>query len=147
MGQLNLPDSSLVYIDTVIVIYSIEKFPGYFSLLEPMWQKLQARTIQIITSEITLLETLIMPIRQSNTDLIRRYEALLFSPEISLVAVNQAILRSAATLRAQTNLKTPDAIHAATALNKGCTVFLTNDAALRKVPGLSTVVLKDVLNV
>ena len=134
MGQLNLPDSSLVYIDTVIVIYSIEKFPGYFSLLEPMWQKLQARTIQIITSEITLLETLIMPIRQSNTDLIRRYEALLFSPEISLVSVNQTILRSAATLRAQTNLKTPDAIHAATALNKSCTVFLTNDAALRKVP-------------
>ena len=84
---------------------------------------------------------------QSNTDLIRRYEALLFSPEISLVSINQAILRSAATLRAQTNLKTPDAIHAATALNKGCTVFLTNDAALRKVPGLSTVVLKDVLDV
>ena len=48
----------------------------------------------------------------------------------------------------QLNLpKTPDAIHAATALNKGCTVFLTNDAALRKVPGLSTVVLKDMLNV
>lgn len=63
MGQLNLPDSSLVYIDSVIVIYSIKKFPGYFPLLEPMCQQLQARTIQIITSEITLLETLILPIR------------------------------------------------------------------------------------
>jgi predicted nucleic acid-binding protein len=146
MGQLNLPDSSLVYVDTVVVIYSIEKFPSYFPLLERLWQKLKTGAIQIMTSEITLLETLVMPIRQSNTNLIRRYEALLFSPEMSLVPINQPILRSAATLRAQTNLKTPDAIHAATALNRNCTLFLTNDADLRKVPGLSVVVLKDVLN-
>ena len=33
MGRLNLPESSLVYIDTVVVIYSIEKFPGYSLLL------------------------------------------------------------------------------------------------------------------
>jgi predicted nucleic acid-binding protein len=146
MGYLNLTDSSLVYVDTVIVIYSIEKFPSYFPLLEHLWQKLQTGTIQVMTSEITLLETLVMPIRQSNTDLIRRYEALLFSPEMSLVPINQSILRSAATLRAQTNLKTPDAIHAATALNRSCTLFLTNDVDLRQVPGLSVVVLKDVLN-
>ncbi len=41
---------------------------------------------------------------------------------------------------------TLDAIHAATALNIGCTGFLTNDAGLRTIPGLSVVVLKDVLN-
>jgi predicted nucleic acid-binding protein len=146
MGRLNLPESSLVYIDTVVVIYSIEKFPGYSPLLDPMWQQLQAGAIQIITSEITLLETLVMPIRQSNNDLIRRYEAMLFSPEISLVSVNQTILRRAATLRAQTTLKTPDAIHAATALSTGCNLFLTNDGGLRIVPGLSVVVLKDILN-
>jgi predicted nucleic acid-binding protein len=146
MGRLTLPESSLVYVDTVVVIYSIEKFPGYFSLLDPMWQQLQAGSIQIITSEITLLETLVMPIRQSNTDLIRRYEAMLFFPEISLISVSQTILRSAATLRAQTTLKTPDAIHAATALSTGCNLFLTNDSDLRMVPGLSVVVLKDILN-
>lgn len=146
MGQLNLSDSSLIYIDTVVVIYSLEKFPGYFQLLEPLWRRLQAGTIQIITSELTLLEALVMPIRQANTDLIQRYEALLFSPEISLVPVSQDILRAAATLRAQTNLKTPDSIHAATALSVGCNLFLTNDGGLRMVPGLSVVVLKDILN-
>jgi len=36
MGQLNIPAASIVYVDTAIVIYSIEKFPDYFPLLEPM---------------------------------------------------------------------------------------------------------------
>jgi len=74
MGQLTLPESSVIYVDTVVVIYSIEKFPNYFPLLEPLWQKLQAGTVQVMTSEITLLETLVMPIRQSNAEMIRRYE-------------------------------------------------------------------------
>jgi PIN domain len=67
----------------------------------------------------TLLETLVMPLRKANTDLIARYEAMLLSSEISLIPINQAILKAAARIRSTTNLKTPDAIHAATALNLG----------------------------
>ena len=103
-------------------------------------------TLQIITSELTLLETLVMPIRQANTDLILRYERLLTASEMSLIPIDQPILTRAASLCATTNLKTPDAIHAATALNIGCSLFLTNDAGLRTVPGLAVTVLKDVLN-
>jgi len=100
MGQLSLPESSLIYVDTVVLIYSIEKFPSYFSLLEPLWRQLQAGTVQVMTSEITLLETLVMPIRQSDAEMIRRYERLLLSSEISLIPITQAILRVAANLRA-----------------------------------------------
>lgn len=146
MGQLNFSPSSQIYLDTVTIIYSIERFPEYVALLDPMWQQLQVGSLQIITSEITLLETLVMPIRQSNTDLIMRYERLLTASEVSLIPIDQTILKSAANLRATTNLKTPDAIHAATALNMGCSLFLTNDSGFRAIPGLSVVVLKDVLN-
>jgi hypothetical protein len=41
MGQLTIPESSLVYVDTVTIIYSVEKFPNYYPLLEPMWLQLQ----------------------------------------------------------------------------------------------------------
>lgn len=146
MGKLNIPAASILYVDTAIIIYSIEKFPNYFPLLEPMWKQLQTSQIQVITSELTLLETLVMPLRNANTDLISRYEAMLLSSEIALIPINQAILKAAASIRSTTNLKTPDAIHAATALNLGCTIFLTNDAGLRNVPALSVVVLKDILN-
>jgi len=146
MGQLNFPPSSLIYLDTVTIIYSVERFPDYILLLDPMWQQLQLGSIQIMTSELAILETLVMPLRQANTEMIRRYETLLTSSEVSLIPISQTILKSAAALRASANLKTPDAIHAATAISSGCTVFLTNDNGFRNVPGLTTVILQDVLN-
>jgi hypothetical protein len=33
MGTLNIPASSLIYLDTSPVIYSVEKFPEYLPLL------------------------------------------------------------------------------------------------------------------
>jgi predicted nucleic acid-binding protein len=147
MGQLNLPPSSLIYLDTVAIIYSIERFPEYATLLDPMWQKLRSREISIVISELAVLETLVMPIRQSNTDLIRRYETLLFSSEVNLISITQSILKSAATIRAHNNIKTPDSIHAATAMSSQCDFFITNDSGFRKISGLPTIILKDVLNV
>ncbi|MFP4415246.1 hypothetical protein [Coleofasciculus sp.] len=64
MGQLNLPDSAKIYIDTVIVIYTIEVNPNYWQLLQPLWQKFQSGQIELITSELTLLESLVIPFRQ-----------------------------------------------------------------------------------
>ncbi len=146
MGQLNLPPSSLIYLDTVAIIYSIERFPGYTTLLDPMWQKLRSGEISIVTSELSLLETLVRPIRESNTDLIRRYETLLLSSEVSLTPITQSVLKDAATIRAHNNIKTPDSIHAATAMNSQCNFFITNDAGFRKISGLPAIILKDVLN-
>jgi hypothetical protein len=106
MGQLNFPASGLVYLDTVTIIYSIERFPEYIALLDPMWQQIRFGTFQIMTSELALLETLVMPIRQANALLINRYETLLTSSEISLISITQAILKSAANVRAISNLRT-----------------------------------------
>ena len=145
MGTLNFQPSSLIYVDAQIVIYSIEKFPNYFPTLEPMWLKLKAGELRLATSELTLLETLVMPLRQADTTLVQTYEQLLSGTDIQLIPISQKILRNAATLRASVNLKTPDAIHATTAFSANCTVFLTNDRAFRNVPKLPTIILDDVI--
>ena len=50
-----------------------------------------------------------------------------------------------ANLRAATGLKTPDAIHGATAVASGCTLLLSNDGDFRKLSALPVVILDDVL--
>ena len=60
-----------------------------------------------------------------------------------LLPITQPILREAARLRATTKLRTPDALHAATALQAGCVLFVTNDVGFRGVASLPLVVLDD----
>lgn len=145
MGQLNIPSSSIIYVDTSPVIYTVEENQIYASLLQPLWSEFQTNEIEIISSELILMETLVVPLRSANNALIAKYENLLLSSEMRLIPISQAVLRQAATLRATTNIKTPDAIHAATALSVNCTQFITNDKGFRNVSGLSVVVLSEVL--
>lgn len=145
MGQLILPSSGIIYIDTSVVIYTVEGNPDYYSLLQPLWLKFQTGELEIISSELILMETLVVPLRNANNALIADYEQLLLSSEMRLIPISQAVLRQAAILRATTNLKTPDAIHAATALSVNCTQFITNDKGFRNVSGLPVVVLSEVL--
>jgi hypothetical protein len=69
------------------------------------------------------------------------FEALVVWPRVA----TQPILREAARLRAATSLKTPDALHAATAMSTGCVLFVTNDVGFHGVTGLPLVVLDDLL--
>jgi predicted nucleic acid-binding protein len=68
------------------------------------------------------------------------------STDLQLVAVSELVLEQAATLRAGSGLKTPDAIHAASALVAGCTQLITNDPAFRRLPQLTVVVLNDLIS-
>lgn len=144
MGQLIIPPSAIVYADTSIFIYTVEENLDYYSLLQPLWSLFQAGEVEIISSELTLMETLVAPLRDAKADLVNTYEQLLLSSSIQLISISQRILRQAAQLRAITSLKTPDAIHAATALSQNCSVFLTNDRGFRDVLDLPIIILKDV---
>jgi predicted nucleic acid-binding protein len=52
------------------------------------------------------------------------------------VAPTLRIADAGAYSRAEYNLRTPDAIQAATALSHGATGFVSNDAGFRRVAGL-----------
>jgi predicted nucleic acid-binding protein len=96
-----------------------------------------------VSSELSLLETLVGPLKSGDHDLATHYGQLLTATEMKLLPVTASILKDAALLRAQTNLKTPDAIHAATAIASASLQFITNDAAFQRVSGLAVVVLKE----
>jgi len=145
VGSLTLPPSGIVYVDANSAIYSVEKIEPYNSLLLSMWQGAQAGDFRIVSSELLLLETLVKPLRTADAVLEASFRALLLSShELRLIPITISILDSAAHLRAATGLKTPDAIHAATALAVGCDLFVTNDRDLTRVPGLAIALLDDI---
>ncbi|MEI8189107.1 MAG: PIN domain-containing protein [candidate division NC10 bacterium] len=113
MGQLTLPASGSVYIDADAVIYSVEKIEPYWTLLQPMWSAAKAGQFAIIGSELLLLETLVKPFQTGDTTLEKSFRDLLMNAaEVRLVPMSITVLESAARLRAQLGLRTPDAIHA-----------------------------------
>lgn len=64
------------------------------------------------------------------------------SAGLTTVEVDSNIAEIAAQLRADYNLRTPDAIQMASAISTGSSFFLTNDVRLPSLPGLSVLVLQ-----
>ena len=143
MGPLTLPPSGLIYLDASGLIYSVERIEPYHTLLEPMWQQTQDGNLTIVSSPVLVIEALVKPIRDGNTEIELPYRELFASNAVRLLDASYQVFEDAARLRAETGLKTPDALHAATAIRAGCTLFITNDTDFRRVQGLPIVVLDD----
>lgn len=100
----------------------------------------------MITSELTLLEVLVKSLKVGNSALVTSFRTILRqSSDVQMVPITQDVLEEAANLRATLSLKTPDALHAATALSYGCTLFVTNDSGFRRVAHLPVTVLSEIL--
>jgi predicted nucleic acid-binding protein len=125
MGSLILPSSGPVYADALIFIYSLEKHPIYALTLRPLWEAVARGDLEVLSSELTLMETLIGPLKQGDAALETDYENFFASPGIRLLPITSSILRAGARLRATLNsLRTPDAIQAATGHSCSCSLLL-----------------------
>jgi hypothetical protein len=81
-----------------------------------MWETVAKGTLFAASSELTLLESLVGPLRSGDTVAASARESLWKQTDTRLIPISVDVLREAARLRAIIpGLKTPDAIHAATA--------------------------------
>lgn len=146
MGFLEDIQGEVVAVDTAPLIYFIEQNAAYQQLLRPFFVGLDRGAFTAVTSTITLLETLVHPLRQGNQALAEQYRVLLLSSRhLDTYPVTVEIAVEAARLRATRQLKTPDAVQLATGLVSGARYFLTNDAQLRTIPDLTVFVLDDLV--
>ena len=143
MGSLTLPSNGPVYLDASGFIYSVERIQPYSDLLEPMWRQAQAGQFNIVSSDLVVLETLVKPLREGDTIVEMLFRALFDAREVRLIPTTRPLWEEAARLRAETGLKTPDALHAAAALHAECTLLVTNDNDFRRIESLAVVVLDD----
>jgi len=133
-----------IYFDTNVFIYSIEGHEKYYAWLQKLFNYVYAQKILIITSELTLAECLVKPVKEGNTVAIDAFKTHIKSNDAMAVKhVSREILIRSATVRSEMGLKLPDAIHMATAMSQSCKTFVTNDKKLISPEGIDRVYLSD----
>jgi predicted nucleic acid-binding protein len=121
-----------VYLDANVIIYAIEAGNRWQSKLRQLFEMIDGGLVFAVTSELTLAEVLARPLSQGATDLVDKFELALDparSP-IEIPSVSRTILRSAAELQGNLEIKLMDVIHIATAQAAGCQSLVTNDFRL-----------------
>jgi predicted nucleic acid-binding protein len=135
-----------IYVDTAIFIYQIEDVMPFSTQLEPLVDALESGRITWLTSTITLTEVLVKPLQNADTYLIDVYNSILTKHRhIQMMPVIPEIARRAAYVRQQHRIKTPDALHLATAWHHACDSILTNDNQLKQFTGVPVVLLQDLV--
>ena len=133
MGSLDDLEGTVVGLDTAPLIYLIEKHPRYLSMIRPFFVALNDGKFTVVTSTLTLTETLVHPLRNKENALVDQYQDILLSARnMTTYDLTPPIAVQAAAIRAEHNMRTPDAIQLATALSAGASFFLTNDRALKR---------------
>jgi predicted nucleic acid-binding protein len=129
-----------IYLDSCIAIYLVEEHPAYCNNIE---NALAHRRGIVCHSPLTELECLVGPLRLQRKDLINKFTQF-FSFNMKL-DMPDVVYREAARFRAEFGLKTPDALHLATARHHACTELWTNDNRLAHVAvGMALNVVADV---
>ncbi len=131
-----------IALDSNIFIYQVEANPRYVAMTDMVFSALERTGISGVTSTITMAELLVPAYRNKNESQVDDFYAL-FSryPNLEWIPATLQIADLAARLRALHNLRTPDALQAATAVLANATGFITNDPVLERVKQFETLVL------
>ena len=144
MGIIDKVGKGPVCLDTYVFIYYIEEHPSYIDIVTQIFEAIDDGRIGAVTSGITLLETLVVPLRKKDKDLANHYRQILTESDgLTFLELDQDLLFRGALLRAELGLKTPDALQIAAAQLGKCSAFITNDRRLPDIKGLKILQLSD----
>ena len=135
--------SRLVALDTPVWIAFIEQKSAFLADVNPLFESLKSGRVRVVTSTVGLIEILTGALLRGDELLARRAEEILTGLNGStVVPVTLEVARQAARLRAAYRLRTPDAIHLATAVAAEAAEFVTTDRRLARVKEIEVRVLK-----
>lgn len=121
-------------IDTSILIYHLEDLEPYSTLTQALITRIAEQEVVCIISSLLVTELFTKPLASKESQKIKEIEDFLSTfPNLHIKSVDYEIAFQAAKLRARHNLRTPDAIHIATALVNSCDAFISNDISLLRV--------------
>jgi predicted nucleic acid-binding protein len=136
-----------VFLDTAPVIYYVEKNPHYLVIANSIFCDLiENGTLLATASPVTLAECLVVPIRDQLTNLQQDFiDFLTDNSNVSFKKIDLKTGKEAAKFRSKYNLRLPDALQLAVALQDNCDAFLTNDTVFKRVNELRIIVLDELI--
>jgi predicted nucleic acid-binding protein len=113
----------MIYLDSCVLIYRLE---GAAPFRVPVVEAMRAAASEAFCiSDLVRLECFVGPLRDQDAERKTAFEAQF--RRLRRLALTKAAFDLAAELRAAHRLRTPDALHAACALTRGCGEIWTND--------------------
>lgn len=111
--QAPYSDGTRIYLDANVLIEFVERADAGLARLV---SDARAGRIALVTSELTLAEVIVVPMRDGASGLLAQYRDLFEQPElIECAPITRGILERSGEIRAADGGKLADAIHLATA--------------------------------
>ena len=130
-----------LFLDACVIIYLIEAKEPFHSKVQKTLYHLADENpgMSIAVSRLSVLECLVHPLRQQESSTIEQYRSFFVREELQIIELAPEIIEKALWLRVRHNLRTPDALQAASALEfaYGELLFLTSDKSFNRVPELN----------
>lgn len=131
----------IVYLDTNIVIYFVEKHSKYGPKVTSRLSAALAANDTFALSDLTRMECLVGPLKMGKPSLIASFNTFFQLPTVMVLHMTAAVFDRAAQVRATGGFSALDALHLAAAVEYGCGLFLTNDTQLARFPDVPIEIL------
>jgi predicted nucleic acid-binding protein len=138
----------IAFLDASAVIYGVEGDSEWAEALKRELGRLaaaeeaSAEGLQLAISRLSWLECRVGPLRRRDASALARFDAFFQHADLQWVELSEAVVERATLLRAEHNLRTPDALQAASCLQLGSgAVMVTGDVGFQRVPALRLALL------
>ncbi len=139
-----MTDFKRVIVDTAPIIYYLENNPLYSEVIKRFFTTCIEQNIQVVTSAITVEESLVYPDLSGQMDFADNFNRFLDYMNVKIIDINADIAEQASKLRGQyKGFKAMDALQLSSAIASGCDIFFTNDKQLRQEKEIPCMTMQD----
>jgi predicted nucleic acid-binding protein len=99
MGKVSAELGQRVYLDANIIIYAVEGFAAFLDQMRALMLAMNAGEVTAVTSELTLAEVLVKPLKDQNPAIQQAYKTFLAPTiELEVVPISRDISRRSSTV-------------------------------------------------
>ena len=142
MPRFDFSPHQRIGIDTMLLVYLMEDEGTWGEKARSAFAEMEKKRIVPVCSTLVIAELLQQPLKKGDARLINEYQRILLTDSsIEFIPITVPVATRGAQIAARYGLKTPDALHLASALEGRATAFVTADKMLKRVQALDVILL------